>query len=187
MSDHEVTQREYQSLIGSNPSNFKGDSNLPVEVNWDDAMKYCQKLTQRDRDSGSITLQQAYRLPTEAEWEYACRAGSSGARYGDLGQIAWWHGNADGTTHIVNQKSANAWGLYDMIGNVLEWCSDWYGPYPLESQGNPTGPSSGSSRVSRGGGWAFHNDVCRAAWRNYQGWREANYTHGVRPVLSTVR
>jgi formylglycine-generating enzyme required for sulfatase activity len=121
ISDHETTQAEYQLVMGSNPSFRKGES-LPVEtVSWNDAVAYCQKLTERERAGGRITAQQAYRLPTEAEWEYAVRAGTTGARYGELDAIAWHGGNSGNQTHPVKQKAANAWGLHDMMGNVSEW------------------------------------------------------------------
>ena len=184
LSDHEVTQAEYQLVMGSNPSNWKGD-NLPVEqVSWDDAVLYCQKLTERERAAGRITAQQAYRLPTEAEWEYAARAGMTGARHRELDAIAWWIGNSSNKTHAVKQKAANAWGLHDMIGNVWEWCSDWYGEYPTGRVTDPSGPGSGSFRVFRGGTWYFAWDA-RSALRN--GFVPGFRVLGVRPVLSAVR
>jgi formylglycine-generating enzyme required for sulfatase activity len=165
MGDHEVTQQDYQELIGSNPSSFKG-SNLPVEsVSWNDAVEYCKKLTERERSAGRITAQQAYRLPTEAEWEYAARAESVETRPGELGPIAWWFGNSDSQTHVVKQKVANAWGLHDMLGNVWEWCSDVYWAYPTVSVIDPTGPSSGPLRVSRGGSWNENTKNVRSAGR----------------------
>ena len=184
MSDHEVTQAEYQAVMGSNPSYFKGDT-LPVEkVSWNDAVLYCQKLTERERAAGRITAQQAYRLPTEAEWEYAARAGTTGARYGELGVIAWWSGNYGGTTYGVKQKLANAWRLYDMIGNVWEWCGDWYGEYPSGPVGNPVGSSSGSYRVLRGGSWYDLAGSCRVAGRNADAPTLPYYGFGFRAVLT---
>jgi len=187
LSDHEVTQREYQAVIGDNPSSFKGDLNRPVElVTWNEAVEYCRKLTERERAAGRITGQQAYRLPTEAEWEYAARAGTSGARHGELDAIAWWSGNSGNQTHPVKQKAANGWGLYDMIGNVWEWCSDWYGAYPTGSVTDPAGPSSGSDRVGRGGSWNYGDRYARSAnrSRDVPGFRDAL---GFRPALSSVR
>jgi formylglycine-generating enzyme required for sulfatase activity len=188
LSDHEVTQAEYSGVMGSNPSWFTGNLNLPVErVSWNDAVLYCQKLTERERAAGRITAQQAYRLPTEAEWEYAARAGTTGARHGDLSSIAWWAGNAGNQTHPVKQRSANAWGFYDMIGNVWEWCADRYGTYQSGSVNDPVGPVSGLHRVCRGGDW---DD---GAWRQRSARRfmyepvESGNGLGFRPVLSAVR
>ncbi len=188
LSDHEVTQAEYQSVMGSNPSQFKGDLNRPVEmVSWDDAVAYCQKLTERERAAGRITAQQAYRLPTEAEWEYAARAGTTGARYGELDAIGWYYGNSGNQTHAVKQKAANAWGLHDMIGNVWEWCSDWYGEYPTGSVTDPTGPSSGSFRVNRGGSWLNDAMYARSADRGRLDPGNRVNCVGFRPALSSAR
>jgi formylglycine-generating enzyme required for sulfatase activity len=186
MSDHEVTQAEYNAVMGSNPSNFRG-LNLPVEtVSWNDAVTYCQKLTERERAGGRITLQQAYRLPTEAEWEYAARAGTTGARHGELDAIAWHKGNSGSQTHPVKQKAANAWGLYDMMGNVWEWCSDLSGEYPTGSVTDPIGPGSGSYRVSRGCGWDYDARFVRSANRNGFVPGGRIYFLGFRPVLSSA-
>jgi formylglycine-generating enzyme required for sulfatase activity len=186
-SDHEVTQNEYQAVMGSNPSYWNGES-LPVEqVSWNDAVAYCQKLTEKERAAGRITAQHAYRLPTEAEWEYAARAGTTGARYGQLDTIAWYELNSGKQTHPVKQKAANAWGLHDMLGNVFEWCSDWSGDYPTRSVTDPMGPSSGSLRVARGGSWLRLVGGARSAGR---GWGVPNIGYnyqGFRPVLSSVR
>lgn len=188
LSDHEVTQGEYEAVMGSNPSNMKGDPNRPVErVIWDEAVLYCQKLTERERGAGRITAQQAYRLPTEAEWEYAARAGTIGARHGELDAIAWYDGNSVGTTHAVKGKQANAWGLHDMLGNVWEWCSDLYGPYPRGAVTDPTGPSEGFLRMCRGGAWNHDAWGTRSASRGKgdPGFRYNNV--GFRPALSSVR
>ena len=187
MSDHETTQREYQLVMESNPSNWKGES-LPVEkVSWSDAVAYCQKLTERERAAGRITAQQAYRLPTEAEWEYAARAGTAGARYRELDAIAWHGGNSGSETHAVKQKTANIWGLHDMIGNVWEWCGDWYGDYPTGSVTDPTGPNSGSLRVIRGGGCSDDAGRARSAFRLRYVPGSRYFNLGFRPVLSSVR
>ena len=155
----EVTQGQWEAVMGNKPSRFQGES-LPVEqVSWNDVQEFLRKLNQRDPGKG-------YRLPTEAEWEYACRAGTTGDRYGDLNSIAWYTENSGGKTHPVGQKQPNAWGLYDMLGNVWEWCSDWYGDYPSGSVTDPRGPSSGSSRVLRGGGWGSGASICRSANRS---------------------
>jgi len=187
MSDHETTQEEYQLVMGSNPSRFKGEK-LPVEsVSWDEAVQYCQKLTVRERAVGRITALQAYRLPTESEWEYAARAGTTGERYGEVDAIAWYTGNSF-ETQVVKGKQANAWGLYDMMGNVFEWCGDWYGGYPTGSVIDPTGPSSESLRVYRGGGWLDGDaGLLRSAFRGSSGPAGRGNDWGFRPVLSPVR
>lgn len=183
MGVHEVTQGEYQAVMGTNPSYFNGgsygvDLNRPVEqVSWNDAVAYCNALTTQERAAGRIPSNWRYYLPTEAQWEYACRAGARTARYcyGDdlgitaLGNYAWYSGNSGGTTHPVEQKLGNAWGLMDMHGNVVEWCADWYAAYPGGSVTDPTGPTSGSNRVIRGGGWDANGRFCRSAYRGY-GW-----------------
>jgi formylglycine-generating enzyme required for sulfatase activity len=166
---YEVTQSEWQKLMGRNPPHFKG-ARLPVEnVSWDDTQEFLGKS-------------KGLRLPTEGEWEYACRAGTTGLRYGDLHQVAWYDGNSGGTTHAVGGKQSNGFGLHDMLGNVWEWCSDWYGAYPGGSQVDPSGPSSGQSRVCRGGSLGSHGRYCRAScrnihapadWRGYLGFRVA--------------
>jgi formylglycine-generating enzyme required for sulfatase activity len=169
MGRTEVTQKEWQEIMGSNPSNFKGD-NLPVErVSWNDAIEYCNRrslkegLTPAYRGSGNnITCDfnaTGYRLPTEAEWEYAAKGGNqdylsyeyAGGTSAD--SVAWYYNNSGSTTHPVGTKQPNSLGLYDMSGNVYEWCWDWYGNYSSGSQTNPTGASSGPYRVFRGGSW----------------------------------
>ena len=190
ISDHETTQDEYQSLMGSNPSYFQGDGSRPVErLSWNEAVAYCQKLTLRERAAGQITPQQTYRLPTEAEWEYAARAGTTGARYGDMDAIGWFDGNSGSfshpaSTHSVKQKVPNAWGLYDMIGNVWEWCADWYGEYPTGIVTDPNSVSSGPGRVLRGGCWACPAGDVRFARRGYDAPVDAALYIGFRPVLS---
>jgi formylglycine-generating enzyme required for sulfatase activity len=188
LSDHEVTQAEYQEVMRTNPSYFKGDPNRPVEtVTWNDAVLYCDLLTARERAAGRITAQQAYRLPTEAEWEYAARAGTTGARHGELDTIAWWSGNSGSGTHPVKKKAPNAWGLHDMLGNVREWCSDWYGDYPTGSVTDPTGPNWGSGRVFRGGSWYFGAGSARSADRFRDDPSLRSFSLGFRPALSSVR
>ena len=163
----EVTQGQYEALMGSNPSDFKNAGrDAPVEqVSWDDAMQFCRKLTERERSAGRLPWGYDYTLPTEAQWEYACRAGTTGAYAGNLDSMGWYTSNSGNTTHPVAQKQANAWGLYDMHGNVWEWCRDWYGDYPGGSVTDPTGPSSGTFRVIRGGSWNFDAGICRSASR----------------------
>ncbi|MBN2702767.1 MAG: formylglycine-generating enzyme family protein [Pontiellaceae bacterium] len=174
MAKTEVTQAQWKQIMGSNPSEFKGDD-LPVDsVSWNDAMNFCTKLTEIERQAGRLPEGVAYTLPTEAQWEYACRAGttgdyatSSGSGQADsLDSMAWYRENSDGKTHPVGTKQANAWGLHDMHGNVWEWCSDWYGDYASGSAVDPQGPSSGSYRVNRGGSSYYFADRCRTAARS---------------------
>jgi formylglycine-generating enzyme required for sulfatase activity len=170
----EVTQAQYEKMMGKNPSYFQGakvgnaNTDLPVEnVSWDDAVEFCKKLSDlpEEKKAGRV-----YRLPTEAEWEYACRSGSKSAySFGEssksLGDYAWFDENSNGQTNPVGQKKPNAWGLYDMLGNVWEWCSDWYDEYPKGAVSDPTGPIKGSVRVYRGGSWRNVPAGCRSAGR----------------------
>jgi len=163
----EVTQEQYQKVMGKNPSQFKGPQN-PVEmVSWTDAVEFCRKLSAMPAEK---TAGHVYRLPTEAEWEYACRAGTTTAYgFGDdasgLGDYGWFRNNSDSKTHPVGEKKPNAWGLHDMHGNVMEWCQDWYGDYRSGSATDPTGATSGSFRVFRGGSWINFAVTCRSAHR----------------------
>ena len=191
MGKYEVTQGEYLAVMGSNPSNFKGDLNRPVEtVTWFNATNYCGKLTQRERAAGRIATNSVYRLPTEAEWEYACRAWTSTRfSYGDdLGytQLAnyAWYGVESGTTHPVGQKLPNPWGLYDMHGNVLEWCQDVYKAYSGGVALDPQGPMTGSARVYRGGDWYHPKSSCRSAFRFGLTPDNRFFTIGFRVVLA---
>ena len=160
----EVTQELWQAVMGSNPSNFTG-TNLPVEkVSWDDCKTFIAKL--------NALTGKNFRLPTEAEWEFAARGGnkSRGYKYcgsNTLSDVAWYVDNSDNKTHPVAAKTPNELGIYDMSGNVLEWCNDWYSSsyYTSESQTNPTGPDSGSSRVRRGGSWNYSENTCRVSYR----------------------
>jgi len=162
LGKHEVTQAQYQAVMGANPSFFKGD-NLPVDtVSWDDAQEFCKRLSQKEG--------RTYRLPTEAEWEYAARGGSHGhgteyAGSGNLDEVAWYDGNSGRKPHPVGQKKPNELGLYDMSGNVWEWCFDWVGSYASGSVTDPVGPDSGSYRIIRGGGYLFVPSNCRVASR----------------------
>jgi formylglycine-generating enzyme required for sulfatase activity len=152
MGKTEVTQAQWTEKMGSNPSGFAGQPNNPVEqVSWNMIQGF-----------NSAT---GLRLPTEAEWEYACRAGTTTVRYGDVNDIAWYNGNAGGTTHAVAGKLPNALGLYDTLGNVWEWCQDWYEPYASGSVTNPTGPGTGSDRLLRGGCWYGNSNHCRGSQR----------------------
>jgi len=164
LSAYEVTQEQYEKVMGKNSSHSKGE-NKPVEkVSRHDAVEFCRRLSEKEGVE--------YRLPTEAEWEYACRAGTSTAySFGDdesqLGKYAWFLGNSGNETHAVGQKLPNAWGLYDMHGNVWEWCQDWYGDYGNEKVvTDPTGAASGSSRVLRGGAFDGRPVYVRSADRS---------------------
>ena len=161
-----VTQALWQAVMGNNPSHFKGPDRPVEEVSWNDVQEFIGKL---NKMLGTSSL----RLPTEAEWEYACRAGTTGARYGELAEVAWYDGNSGSKTHAVGQKQPNPWGLYDMLGNVWEWCHDWRGAYPTAHVTDPTGPATGSSRVVRGGSWNGFARNARGAFRS-------NYTPGAR-------
>jgi formylglycine-generating enzyme required for sulfatase activity len=179
---HEVTQGHYQAVMHNNPSQFAGSDDLPVEnVSWLDAVEFCNKLSKQEmrtpfyRIDGTIVSRvggDGYRLPTESEWEYACRGKSAtlypfGDDAGKLDNHAWYRGNAENGTNPVGQKLPNAWGLYDMLGNVWEWCADRYDEkyYATSTPADPPGASEGLDRAQRGGGW--HSDVesCRPAYR----------------------
>jgi formylglycine-generating enzyme required for sulfatase activity len=161
----EVTQAQWTAVMGRNSSEFRGDE-LPVEnVSWDDAMEFCRKLTERERAAGRLPAGHAYMLPTEAQWEYACRAGTTSDYAGVLDAIAWYDKNSGGLTHPVGTKQPNAWGLADLHGNLWEWCLDWYGNYRGGGVTNPSGPSSGSVRVARGGGCGVYASDVRSAFR----------------------
>jgi formylglycine-generating enzyme required for sulfatase activity len=183
----EVTQGQWEALMGNSLSYFKG-SDRPVEnVSWEDAMSFCRKLTERERAAGRLPEGYAYILPTEAQWEYACRAGTTGDYAGSLDSMGWYDQNSGGQTHAVGHKQANAWGLYDMHGNVWEWCADWYGNYPGGSVCDPSGAASGTSRVYRGGGWDSPATGCLSAIRIRFGPGYRGYYLGFRLALSSVR
>ena len=158
----EVTQELWEAVMGSNPSYFKGAQNPVESVSWNDCQNFIKKLN-------SLTGR-TFRLPTEAEWEYAARGGNKSRHYkysgsGNIGYVAWYYKNSGSTTHAVGTQTANELGIYDMSGNVCEWCSDWYGGYSAGSQTNPQGPSSGSARVLRGGSWSDYARYCRVSYR----------------------
>ena len=163
IGETEVTQELWQAVMGNNPSDSKG-TNKPVEcVSWNDCQTFISKLNH--------LTGKKFRLPTEAEWEYAARGGkqSKGYQYSgsnNLDNVAWYWDNSNRTTQIVKTKQPNEFGIYDMSGNVYEWCQDWYGSYNSSTQTNPTGPNSGSSRVIRGGSWSNGAGSCRSTNRN---------------------
>ena len=160
----EVTQEQWQTVMGNNPSEFK-DAKRPVErVSWDDCQEFITKL--------NTLTGKRFRLLTEAEWEFAARGGNQSQGYiysgsNTIDDVAWYGSNSGSTTHNVGKKAPNELGLYDMSGNVWEWCQDWhdYSYYDNSPQANPTGPSSGAYRVCRGGGWSLGIEYCRAAYR----------------------
>ena len=165
LGEYVVTQEQYETLMGQNPSGTKGAKNPVDSVTWSDAVGFCKRLSAKTGKN--------IRLPTEAEWEYACRAGSKTRfYYGDdrdcskLGDYAWYDKNCDAKTHSVGQKKPNAWGLYDMHGNVWQWCSDWSGSYADAKNQDPQGPNSGTVRILRGGGWVGSSATCRCADRH---------------------
>ena len=176
----EVTQALWKAVMGSNPSEFKGD-NRPVEsVSWDDCQAFIRKL--------NALTGQNFRLPTEAEWEFACRGGNnsrgykySGSNYID--NVAWHDGNFGDKTHPVATKSPNELGIYDMSGNVWEWCADWYGDYSSGRQTNPKGPYDGSRRVRRGGSWYCDAGYCRSSLRYYCSPTDRHFYLGLRLAL----
>jgi formylglycine-generating enzyme required for sulfatase activity len=173
-----VTQGEFLTVMGINPSFFNGgvfgtDLGRPVEqVYWFSADTYCAQLTQNEQQAGRLPPGWAYRLPTEAEWEFACRAGTTTRfSYGDdpgyveLANYAWYAGSSTNSTQAIGKKIPNSWGLFDMHGNVFEWCQDWYGDYPTDPIIDPTGPATGSAKVFRGGAWDQAGQFCRSAGR----------------------
>jgi formylglycine-generating enzyme required for sulfatase activity len=215
----EVTQEQYQRVMGANPSHFKdaGDGSrkdYPVEnVSWDDAVDFCRRLSELPEEQAAG---RRYRLPSEAEWEYACRSGGQGAfavgegkRLEDHGWFAnnsglrpldatalWKEDQANymerilgnkGSTSRVGQKLPNAWGIHDMHGNVWEWCSDWYGDYPVGTVVDPKGPESGTARVARGGGWHNPGSFCRSAFRFRDDPAQRDYDIGFRVVMELAK
>ena len=180
---YEVTQALWRAVMGSNPSKFKGD-NLPVEqVSWNDCQTFINRLNNYTGRN--------FRLPTEAEWEFAARGGNysrhykySGSNY--ISDVAWYCDNSGNRTHPVGTKQANELGLYDMSGNVWEWCSDWYGSYSSYSQSNPTGATSGFGRVERGGNWCGLARYCCSSHRSYYAPGNSFDDLGLRLVLSQL-
>ena len=178
----EVTQELWEAVMGGNPSRFKGAQNPVENVSWNDCQEFISMLN-------SLTGR-TFRLPTEAEWEYAARGGNKSLHYkysgsGNIGNVAWYYNNIGAlfSAHSVGTKTANELGIYDMSGNVCEWCSDWYGSYSAGAQTNPQGPSSGSRRVCRGGSWCLSADDCRVSNRNRNDPSSSSNSYGLRLVL----
>jgi formylglycine-generating enzyme required for sulfatase activity len=198
MSKLEVTQKEWRDIMGTSPSQFKGDT-LPVEnVSWEDAVDYCNKKSAKEKltpcysGSGDAIkcnfAANGYRLPTEAEWEYAAKGGAASRGYKYIGGddpdlLAWYKDNSDTMTHPVGTKKPNELGFYDMGGNVIEWCWDWYADYPAAPQVDPHGPATGEYKVFRGGTWLLEATNVRASRRDYaQGPGFMFGLRGLRPV-----
>ena len=192
MGKYEVTQAQWQAVMGTNPSHHRGNANHPVEqVSWDDCQAFVQKM--------NLLGVGEFRLPTESEWEYVCRAGTTERfSYGDalecsdttgycesMDRYMWWGGNnTPYGTKDVGLKLPNPWGLYDLHGNVYEWCEDWYGVYSDDPVTDPQGPSEGTHRVGRGGSWSLGALYCRSAARNYYVQTASYYFNGLRLVRS---
>ena len=186
MGKRETTQAEYLGIMGNNSSFFTGDLRRPVErVSWDNASNYCGKLTARERAVGLLPEGYIYRLPTEAEWEFACRAGSTGEY--STGSSFWSMGDSGNTTQPVGELSPNAWGLFDMHGNVSEWCLDWYAFYPGGFVTDRLGVDTGVSiKLVRGGDWGSIASACRSAFRQPMAPGDTSTRVGFRPVLAAV-
>ena len=195
MGIHEVTQFEYGTVMNSYPSHFQGFY-LPVDtVTWHDATNYCTRRSTQEQAAGTIPTGYAYRLPTEAEWEYAARAGTStrfsygdDLDYGQLINYAWYGESGLGPNHSIQQKLPNPWGLYDMYGNVSEWCLDWYvsGGYLGGSVTDPKGPATGTKRILRSASTASFAQDCRSAFRDFSEPFLAFANAGFRVVLAPV-
>ena len=188
MASTPVTQGQYEAVMGRNPSQFTESPEHPVEtVSWEEAVAYCDALSERE----GLPPEAGYRLPTEAEWEYACRGGTQtrwwcGDDESELGSVAWYGKNSEDQTHPVGLKRPNAWGLYDMHGNVWEWVGDWFGDYPSEPQADPCGPPRGDDRVIRGGSYWYDADWLRSAVR-YRRWLPDDRDVGFRVVRPAPR
>ena len=207
ISKYEITQQQYKAVMGNKPSEFKGDD-LPVEqVSWYDALNFCNTLSQSEGLTPCYTINgtkvtcdfeaNGYRLPTEAEWEYAAKAGTKTDFYSgkltysgnspidpNLDKIAWYSANSSNATHPVGQKAPNAFGLYDMSGNVWEWCWDRYAEYPSKETKDYQGPEIGTYRVYRGGGWRNLAWYCRSTNRDRNYLDDKNNSLGFRVVLA---
>lgn len=182
ISQYLITQAQWQAVMNTNPSEFKGDDKLPVEcVSWNETKEFCKKLSQMTGKE--------YRLPSEAEWEYACRAGTTGDYAGDPNEMAWYNANSDSRTHPVGQKRPNAFGLYDMHGNIWEWCEDvqhnFYNGAPSDGSAWMSGGDQ-SRRIIRGGCWYDDLDLCRSYWRGNVGAGDREQYTGFRVVVAAT-
>jgi sulfatase modifying factor 1 len=181
ISKFEVTQRQWQEVMGNNPSGFEDCDECPVEmVNWYDVQKFITKLNKKSRYN--------FRLPTEAEWEYAARGGNQSIGYkysgGDeINEVGWYLHNSKGKTQVIGQKKANELGIHDMAGNVREWCSDWHGDYTSQPEINPQGPSTGVQKILRGDSWGNAQVYNRVSCRGFSFPSLRNYGNGFRLVL----
>jgi formylglycine-generating enzyme required for sulfatase activity len=190
LAAHEVSQRQWFALTGSNPSRFQTDPELPVHnVTWEQADEFCRRLTVAERSAGRLPPGFAYQLPTEAQWEYACRAGSTGASAGDLSELAWFDHNTGqrpigGSPMPVGTKAPNPWGIHDLHGNVREWCLDAYAPYGSDAVTNPVGTGASNRRVIRGGGWRDGTYALRSANRAALAPGQALHDLGLRLCLA---
>jgi len=189
MQQTELTQDQYEQLMGSNPAFFKGAQNPVESVTWDEATEYCRRLSELPPEKNAGNL---FRLPTEAEWEYACRAGSDtewccGDDETVLDDYCWYNKNSARTTHPVGEKKPNSWGLHDMHGNVSEWCQDLYGEYPRDAVTDPRGSAAGESRRNlRGGGWFFVSAYARSAYRDAHDPADRYVGRGFRLVATSL-
>ena len=193
LGKYEVTQAEYETLIGSSPSKFKGARNPVEQVSWNDAVAFCAKLNERERAAGRLPAGYEYRLPTEAEWEYAARGGTASAGYACSGSntaddVAWYGANSDLTTHPVGGKKANELGLYDLSGNVWEWCLDGYDSsyYAHSPEVDPVNTQATAIHVFRGGSWFFDARCVRSTGRFGYKPDSAFYYLGFRASLAPV-
>lgn len=185
----EVTQAQWQAIIDHVPvpSYFKG-SDRPVEqIAWETVMIFCRLINEQEQAAGRLPAGYAYGLPTEAQWEYACRAGTPGPFAGDVAAMGWFDENSGEQSHPVAGKQPNAWGFHDMHGNIMEWCADWFGGYPGGRVNDPTGPTRGLFKVLRGGNWGSPAGLARSGYRNFGYPSAGNRGIGFRLVLAPIQ
>lgn len=189
----EVTQAQWESIMDNipRPSQFRGAHRPAERLSWVSAMEFCKKVDERERAAGRVPAGYEYTLPTEAQWEYACRAGTTDNFAGEIEALAWYRINSGQQTHPVGQKQPNAWGLHDMHGNVSEWCADGYQGYPggevTDLRGDYLAPSAATFRITRGGGWASNAGECRPNYRAWQPLNTTNTSTGFRLALVPQR